>query len=580
MPPESGVALQGEFALFLEQNLHKELLRFTTAGSVDDGKSTLIGRLLHDSKSLYEDQLASVKKSPVNRSSGPIDFSLVTDGLRAEREQGITIDVGYRYFTTARRKFIIADTPGHEQYTRNMATGASTADLAVILIDGEKGLLPQTTRHAYIASLLGVPSIVAAINKMDLVGYREDGFLTLKEEFLALAARLGLRDVECIPLSALAGDNVVERGERMPWYAGPTLLEHLETAPIIKPSNTRGFRFPIQYVIRPHASFRGFAGQMAGGLIRPGDAVTALPSGQRSRVESIVTYEGPVEEAFSPMSVILTLEDQIDLSRGDMLVAPDSPPHASQRFAATMVWMHAQPLEIGRTYLIKQTARHVPGRVTRIRHRVNINTLESEAAERLDMNDIGAVELETNNPLFFDPYEQNRTTGSVIAIDPLTNATLGAGMIRENLSESAEKWTRRALPSRETPITSLERHRRHGHYPAVILVPARRALVGRIERALFEEGFEVMVVVEEGGSFVPARTAWSTLYSAGFVVIYQNPALGSEERAELKTVAGDRFFDLAELKLPAGDAEALEHILALGKKLRFPAGAENSGNVV
>ena len=340
--------------MFLEQNLNKELLRFTTAGSVDDGKSTLIGRLLHDSKSLYEDQLASVKKSPVNRSSGPIDFSLLTDGLRAEREQGITIDVGYRYFTTARRKFIIADTPGHEQYTRNMATGASTADLAVILVDGEKGLLPQTTRHAYIASLLGIPSVVAAINKMDLVGYREERFLTLKKEFLALAERLGLEDVKCIPISALAGDNVVERSARMPWYAGPTLLEHLETAPITKPGNTRGFRFPVQYVIRPDANFRGFAGQVAGGVIRPGDAVTALPSGQRSRVESIVTYDGPLAEAFSPMSVTLKLEDEIDLSRGDMLVAPDSPPHVSQRFAATMVWMHAQPLE-SRANLFNQT---------------------------------------------------------------------------------------------------------------------------------------------------------------------------------------------------------------------------------
>ena len=378
MAPKAGIALQSEFLLFLEQNLNKELLRFTTAGSVDDGKSTLIGRLLHDSKSLYEDQLASVKKSPVNRSRGPIDFSLLTDGLRAEREQGITIDVGYRYFTTARRKFIIADTPGHEQYTRNMATGASTADLAVILVDGEKGLLPQTTRHAYIASLLGIPSVVAAINKMDLVGYREERFLTLKKEFLALAEHLGLEDVECIPISALAGDNVVERSARMGWHGGPALLEHLETTPITKPANTRGFRFPVQYVIRPDANFRGFAGQVAGGVIRPGDAVTALPSGLRSRVESIVTYDGSLAEAFFPMSVTLKLEDEIDLSRGDMLVALESPPYISQRFAATMVWMHAQPLESGRTYLIKQTVRQVPGRVTKIRHRVNINTLEPE----------------------------------------------------------------------------------------------------------------------------------------------------------------------------------------------------------
>jgi sulfate adenylyltransferase subunit 1 len=579
MAPEAGIALQSEFALFLEQHLNKELLRFTTAGSVDDGKSTLIGRLLHDSKSLYEDQLASVKKSPVNRSSGPIDFSLLTDGLRAEREQGITIDVGYRYFTTARRKFIIADTPGHEQYTRNMATGASTADLAVILVDGEKGLLPQTTRHAYIASLLGIPSVVAAINKMDLVGYREERFLTLKEEFLALAGRLGLEHVECIPISALAGDNVVERSARMTWYEGPTLLEHLETTPITKPANTRGFRFPVQYVIRPDANFRGFAGQVAGGAIRPGDAVTALPSGQRSRVESIVTYDGSLAEAFFPISVTLKLEDEIDLSRGDMLVALDSPPCVSQRFAATMVWMHAQPLESGRTYLIKQTARQVPGKVTRIRHRVNINTLEPEAAARLDINDIAAVEIETNRPLFFDSYSENRTTGSFIVIDPLTNATLGAGMIRENLPESGEKWKKLGIADSESAVSPLERHRRHGHYPAIILVDARAELARRIERALFDDGFEVMVAGEETSSLVSVKTAWSTWRAAGFVVIYQNSSLGVEERLELRAAAGDRFLDLAELKLVSGEADALEHILAFAKTLRIRAEDKTPGKV-
>src|ERR1700733_6796269 len=303
MAPEAGIALQSEFALFLEQNLNKELLRFTTAGSVDDGKSTLIGRLLHDSKTLYEDQLASVRKSRINRSSGPIDFSLITDGLRAEREQGITIDVGYRYFATPRRKFIIADTPGHEQYTRNMATGASTANLAVILVDGTKGLLPQTRRHSYIASLLGIPHVLAAINKMDLVDYREDVYLRLEADFLALAEQLNIRAVRCVPVSALEGDNIVERSRNMPWYSGPTLLEHLESVSILPPSSIDAVRFPVQYVIRPDSTFRGFAGQVAGGAIHAGDAIMALPSRQTTHIRSIVPYDGRLETAAPSQSV-------------------------------------------------------------------------------------------------------------------------------------------------------------------------------------------------------------------------------------------------------------------------------------
>jgi sulfate adenylyltransferase subunit 1 len=567
---------QNEFALFLEQNLNKELLRFTTAGSVDDGKSTLIGRLLHDSKTLYEDQLASAQKSRINRSSGPIDFSLITDGLRAEREQGITIDVGYRYFTTARRKFIIADTPGHEQYTRNMATGASTADLAVILIDAEKGLLPQTTRHAHIAALLGIPTVVAAINKMDLVGYRQERFLTLEKEFLALAEKLGIATVQCIPISALVGDNVVECSERTGWYAGPALLEHLETVPVTKAASTQGIRFPVQYVIRPDANFRGFAGQVAGGVIRPGDAVIALPSGQQSRVEAIVTYDGHLAEAFAPMSVTLKLADEIDLSRGDMLVAPDSPPSVSQRFRAAIVWMHAQPLKIRQAYLIKQGVRQVRGAVARIQHRVNINTLETESSERLEINDIAVVEFETNSPLFFDSYKQNRTTGSFIVIDPLTNATVGAGMIQESLRQD-DTPTRRESPSIEAFVTPLERYRRHAHYPAIILTNSRAALAPRIERALFEMGFEVMVIDETQAPFASARSAWAALHAAGFVVVCHNPKLGSQESAELRAAAGDRFFDLAEMNLPAGDAEALEHVLTFAKSLRISYEDGNPG---
>jgi sulfate adenylyltransferase large subunit len=574
-----GVEVRDEFAAFLEQNLNKELLRFTTAGSVDDGKSTLIGRLLHDSKTLYEDQLASVKKSRINRANGAVDFSLLTDGLRAEREQGITIDVGYRYFATARRKFIIADTPGHEQYTRNMATGASTADLAVILVDGTKGLLPQTLRHAYISSLLGISHAVAAINKMDLVEYREADFRRLETEFVALAKRLGILNVRCIPISALEGDNVVARSDRMTWYEGPALLEYLETVPLAAPVAIDEVRFPVQYVVRPDSDFRGFAGQLASGVIRPGDVLTALPSGQKSRVESIVTFDGPREEAFPPMSVTLKLQDEIDLSRGDMLVSPDSPPRVSKHFLATMVWMHAQPLEIGKNYLIKHCARHVRGRVTAIRHRVNVSTLEPEKTDVLQINEIGTLEIEASSPLFFDAYQENRTTGSFIVIDPLTNATLAAGMIREDLLAGSVALTDHETPKARTAIAPVERHRRHGHSPAIISLNTRTALTHRIERALFENGFEVAVVAQQDNR-ASAQAALTALYLAGFVVLFQGESLSRVERAGLQATAGAHFFDLAERNFLTVDAEAVQQVLALAESLRLSAGTRNSGKVV
>jgi sulfate adenylyltransferase subunit 1 len=578
MTPVTDIEIRTGFAEFLKQNLNKELLRFTTAGSVDDGKSTLIGRLLHDSKTVYEDQLASVKNSRVNRSSGPIDFSLITDGLRAEREQGITIDVGYRYFATSRRKFIIADTPGHEQYTRNMVTGASTADLAVILIDGTKGLLPQTLRHTYISSLLGISTLVAAVNKMDLLEFQEHKFRKLEKDFLALAEQLGVKAVTCIPLSALAGDNVVERSEHMPWYSGPALLEHLERVPIAKPASTLGIRFPVQYVLRPDANFRGFAGQVAAGTIRPGDTVVALPSARQSRVDSIVTFDGALPEASSPMSVTLTLEDEIDLSRGDMLVSSVSTPHISQKFLATIVWMHARPLETGRYYLIKHSSRQVRGKATAIRHRVNIDTLQPETAERLQMNDIATVELETSSPLFFDTYQQNRTTGSFIVIDPLTNATLGAGMIREDLSRNASSSIEKETLSLQSAITALERHKRHGHYPAIILVNGRVSLGSKLERRLFEGGYEA-IALEENSPFSSARNTWATLLATGFVVIYHNPSLGTEERLDLRNAAGDHFFDLGELELPAQDGDAVDRLLVLLESLRIRPQPGKSGKV-
>jgi sulfate adenylyltransferase large subunit len=569
MPHGANATERGEFQLFLEQNLNKELLRFTTAGSVDDGKSTLIGRLLHDSKTVYEDQLAAIKKSRINRSTGPVDFSLLTDGLRAEREQGITIDVGYRYFATTKRKFIIADTPGHEQYTRNMATGASTADLAVILVDGTKGLLRQTMRHSYISSLLGIPSLLAAINKMDLVDFSEERFLALEEEFFALAERLGIAHVQCIPVSALAGDNVVDRSERMPWYSGPSLLEYLETAPLAAAPRTRGFRFPVQYVIRPDANFRGFAGQVASGVVHVGDVVTALPSGRQSRVESIVTYDGQLAEAFAPMSVTLKLEDEIDLSRGDMLVQQDSLSYVARRFEATVVWMHAQPLAVGRNYLIKQTSRQVRGKITKIIHRVDIKSLEPEQAEQVQMNDIATVEVETSSPLFFDSYRQNRTTGSFIIIDPLMNATLGAGMIQGPLSGGADALPAQPAQSLQSAVTNLERYQRHRHYPAIFLTTARPTLARQLERSLFEGGLEAIVVDEGGASLLSARDSWALLYATGFVVIYANPSLDPEERLELEAVAGSRYFDLDTLNLATEDADATRQILLLAESLRI-----------
>jgi sulfate adenylyltransferase large subunit len=435
------------FREFLDSHLDQEMLRFTTAGSVDDGKSTLIGRLLHDTKSVYEDQLALIRSSRVNRAgAGNVDLSLLTDGLKAEREQGITIDVAYRYFSTAKRKFIIADTPGHEQYTRNMATGASTADVAIVLIDAKAfvkagSLLPQSRRHTYIASLLRIPHVVAAINKMDLVAYSEEVYEGIRSEFSALAAKLGLKSVEVIPVSALAGDNVVEPSTAMPWYKGPTLLDYLETVPLTIAEAANGpLRFPVQLVVRPNAEFRGFAGRVERGEVRPGLSVRALPSGRVTKVKSIITYDGELKAASFPRSVTLELEDEIDLSRGEMLVAEtEAAPQVSTAFRAMVVWMHEQPLIVGRTYLAKHTTRTVRATVRAIRYRVDINSTEHLDATELHMNDIAEIEFDTSLPLFFDAYADNREMGALILIDVVTNATVGAAMIVAPLEQAAAK---------------------------------------------------------------------------------------------------------------------------------------------
>jgi bifunctional enzyme CysN/CysC/sulfate adenylyltransferase subunit 1 len=563
----------------LDQNREVDLLRFTTAGSVDDGKSTLIGRLLHDSKAVYEDQLASVKKSRVNRSSGPIDFSLLTDGLRAEREQGITIDVAYRYFATPRRKFIIADTPGHEQYTRNMATGASTADLAVILVDATRGILPQTRRHAFIASLLGIRNVLAAINKMDLVDYREDVFLKVERDFLILAEQLGIGRTQCVPISALEGDNVVNRSKRTSWYQGPTLLDHLETVPLTAGDALEGLRFPLQIVIRPDANFRGFAGRVVSGVLRPGDDVLALPSGRRTRVHSIVSYDGDLPEAFAPMSVALRLEDEIDLSRGDMLVSPKNAPRVSKRFRAMVVWLHEMPLEVGRTYLVKHTARQTKIRAVQIRHRVNVNTLEQEQATQLNMNDIASVEFEAHVPLFFDPYASNRTTGSFILIDAISNATVGAGMIQEDLPDQSRLETAGLGPEiAEKRVSAQKRYERHGHYPATFLLENQPALASKLECALFDQGFEVLHFDDEatGGTLLDSVRAAQRI---GAVSIYSGAALDTETKQRLALEAKPRLFDLPRKNENANDEEVLRRALALADSLRLAKPQKNQEEV-
>ena len=553
----------GGFESFIDQNLAKELLRFTTAGSVDDGKSTLIGRLLHDSKSVFEDQLAAVKNSRINRSTGAVDFSLLTDGLRAEREQGITIDVAYRYFETPRRKFIIADTPGHEQYTRNMATGASTANLAVILIDSTKGVLAQTRRHTYIASLLGIPNVLVAINKMDLVEYREDVFLRLQKDFDVLAKQLAVPHVVAIPISALAGDNVVARSAHTPWYHGPTFLEHLENVPLRVETMSDAVRFPVQYVIRPDASFRGFAGQVASGVLRPGDPVISLPSEQKSRVRSIATFDGDAPEAFPPMSVTVTLEDEIDLSRGDMLVSPGHPPRVSRHFEAMVVWFNAEAGEPGRSYLLKHTSRTVRAKALKVRYRVNVNSLVHEPVDSLQMNDIAFVEFETVSPLFFDPYTQNRITGSFILIDPISNATLGAGMIRADLSDQTVVEV-----SKHKPVTATERYKRHGHYPALILVEGNPELASKLERALFDDHFGVVHVNAENLPVSVLENQFKAFESAGLIVIYSSPSLDPEAKRRLGALSANRLFDLSSLQLPAEEDDAVRKVLSQLHPLR------------
>ena len=461
---------------FLAAEAAKDLLRFSTAGSVDDGKSTLIGRLLYDSRNVYEDQVRAVTGVQPGLGKPKIDFALLTDGLRAEREQGITIDVAYRYFSTRRRKFIIADTPGHEQYTRNMATGASTADLAIVLIDARKGILCQSKRHAYIASLLGTRHLVAAVNKMDLVDFSEAVFNEIQAEFRELVQQVGGSNLVTIPVSALEGDNVVERSSRTPWYDGPTLLDHLEGVPVWTDVATKPFRLPVQRVIRPDQSFRGFAGQIASGTIRKGDEIVALPSGRTSRVASISTFDGDLAEASAPLSIALTLTDEMDISRGDQLSELMRPLQHASTIEASLVWFDQQPLETDRPYLLKHGTATVSGRVARVVGRTNIHTLTDEVANSLAMNDIGVVEIELTRELFFDRYTENRASGGFILIDPQSNATLAAGMIRRGFIRDTKAMQGRA---------------------ALIVMTGEHIAAGELEQALLSEGVPVVTTKVE-----------------------------------------------------------------------------------
>lgn len=497
--------------------LDMDLLRFTTAGSVDDGKSTLIGRLLYDSKAIFEDQLDAIEQASLNRGEDGINLALLTDGLRAEREQGITIDVAYRYFATPKRKFIIADTPGHVQYTRNMVTGASTADLAVVLIDARHGVLTQSKRHGFIASLLRIPHIVVAVNKMDLVGYAEDVFSSIEREYTAFSARLDIHDITFIPVSARNGDNVVDRSQHMDWYHGPTFLHKLEHLHIASDRNLIDFRFPVQIVLRPHQNFRGYAGTIASGVIRPGEEVIALPSGKKTRIKGITTFDGDVDAAGADQPVVLTIEDEIDISRGDMLVRPGNIPQVNNGVGAMVCWMSEEPLDRNRHYIMQHTTREVKAFVDKVTYRVDVDSLHREPADTLQLNEIGRVQLTTAQPLYFDPYRINQETGAFILVDPFSHNTVAAGMIRgatrtaEEVSENAAAFSRKAFEAARTAMRSpdvvweglniprAEREAVNGHEAAVVwftgLSGSGKTTVARsLERRLFDAGVKSMLL--------------------------------------------------------------------------------------
>ncbi|MEX2605256.1 MAG: sulfate adenylyltransferase subunit CysN, partial [Gracilimonas sp.] len=485
--------------------LDMDLLRFTTAGSVDDGKSTLIGRLFYDSKSIFEDQMEAIEKSSKSSGEEEVNLALLTDGLKAEREQKITIDVAYRYFATPKRKFIIADTPGHTQYTRNMVTGASTADLAVILVDASKGLLTQSRRHAFISSLLRIPHLVVAVNKMDLVDYDEKVFNEIVGEFRDFAKKLNVSDITYIPISALKGDNVVDKSEHTNWYKGSTLLHHLETVKVDAAENIVDFRFPIQYVIRPNQNFRGFSGRVASGHIRPGDEITVLPSGLSSKIKEIVTRDENLDIAYPGDSVTLTIEDEIDISRGDMIVRKNNVPTVRNNFEAYVCWMNEKPMELGKQYILRHTTRTTQVFAEELVYRMNVDSLNQEEANELQLNEIGRVRLKSSQPIFFDAYQINKHTGSFIIIDKATNVTVGAGMMRagSTVSDRSKKSkAREASPNvvwEPWNIPLEEREKRNGHKAQLIWFTGisgagKSTIAKELERKLWDAGKQTVLL--------------------------------------------------------------------------------------
>jgi bifunctional enzyme CysN/CysC/sulfate adenylyltransferase subunit 1 len=532
---------------FLAEHSDKELLRLAVVGSVDDGKSTLIGRLLYECNGLFEDQVSAVKRASAGEE---IDFSLFTDGLRAEREQGITIDVAYRYFSTARRKIIVADTPGHLQYTRNMATGSSTADAAVILVDARLGILPQTRRHAYIASLLGIPYLAVAINKMDLMGFDPAVFERLSTEFSAFASTLGFEQVRFFPISARAGDNITLPSARTPWHDGDTLLGWLESLPHQRRLDGAAFRFPVQYVLRPNLDYRGFAGQIASGTVRVGDEVVVYPSKRRTHIASIDTFDGNLREASSPSSVTLRLTDEVDISRGDLIAHAEQPPQALQQIEAMLVWFGEKPLDSSHRYLVKHTSKYVPAHIEQVLWRKELEDLSEVSAASLSLNEIGKVRLVCKRPLVCDPYTDNRKTGAFIVVDPLTNDTVAAGMI---LGPSGARDDQEA----RSLISAGERRARLGQSGAVLLLPAPAQAALRLERSLFDLGRHVASIRGDAEAAV-------ALAEAGLLAILYTPV--PQARLGLRDQLRGAGISWLELE-PSDDLEhQVKQILAAQEK--------------